>query len=88
MMTFARSVAKKVLPGSVVDWLRGPRPADIAWVPGPLTYNQDGLATRHNCDFMHEPRFAEAYRLGKSTGSWGDSEIHWRAYVVHDRLFF
>jgi len=52
------------------------------WVPGPLTYNQDGLATVHNCDFLHDPHFLEAYRLGEETGSWAGAQIHWRAYVV------
>lgn len=45
-------------------------------------YQQDGLASVHNCDFMQEPRFAAAYALGKSTGSWGTADIHWRAYVA------
>jgi hypothetical protein len=51
-------------------------------VAGPLTYNQDGLATVHNADFMREPRFARAYALGRATGSWGVSDVHWRAYVA------
>jgi len=34
------------------------------WVSGPLTYNRDGLATRHNCDFMQAPRFTAAYAAG------------------------
>lgn len=51
-------------------------------VSGPLTYNQDGLATAHNADFMREPRFQEAYALGASTGSWGRAAIHWRAFVA------
>lgn len=51
-------------------------------VPGPLTYNQDGLASKHNCDFMKDARFVKAYAAGKATGSWGDSDIHWRAHVV------
>ncbi|RPI70580.1 MAG: class I SAM-dependent methyltransferase [Desulfobacteraceae bacterium] len=51
-------------------------------VRGPLTYNQDGLATKHNCDFIHDPRFAGAYQRGKETGSWRGAEIHWRAYVA------
>lgn len=51
-------------------------------VRGPLTYNQDGLATRHNCDFIHNKRFANAYQKGRETGSWKGAEIHWRAYVA------
>jgi O-methyltransferase len=51
-------------------------------VPGPLTYNQDGLATQHNCDFITDRRFQEAYQLGRATGSWGQDDIQWRAFVA------
>jgi O-methyltransferase len=51
-------------------------------VAGPLTYNQDGLATIHNCDFIHDARFAKAYAKGKSTGSWGPVDLQWRAFVA------
>src|SRR5678816_2835888 len=51
-------------------------------VQGPLTYNQDGLASVHNADFMKSPLFVESYALGKSTGSWGESDVHWRAFVA------
>jgi hypothetical protein len=51
-------------------------------VSGPLTYNQDGLATRHNADFMYDKHFQLAYNAGKRTGSWGREEIHWRAYIA------
>src|SRR2546428_4329051 len=51
-------------------------------VTGPLTYNQDGLASCHNCDFMRDQLFLESYDLGKSTGSWGNASVHWRAYVA------
>lgn len=50
-------------------------------VNGPLTYNRDGLASEHNCDFINDPRFAKAYQLGKQTGSWKNSDIQWRAHV-------
>lgn len=51
-------------------------------VTGPLTYNWDGLATVHNCDFVRDGRFMKSYQLGKSTGSWGGEQIHWRAFVA------
>jgi O-methyltransferase len=37
----------------------------------------------HNCDFIKEPLFAAAYKLGQSTPhEWGpDLHIEWRAYV-------
>jgi len=49
---------------------------------GKVTYNQDGLATTHNAEFMTEPRFAAAYAAGHSTGSWTFGDLHWRAYIV------
>ena len=49
---------------------------------GPVTYNQDGMATTHNAEFMTEPRFAAAYAAGKATGSWTFGDLHWRAFIV------
>jgi hypothetical protein len=46
------------------------------------TYDGDGLRTMHNCDFLKDPLFQEAYRLGRETGSWHGFDIEWRAYVV------
>lgn len=57
-------------------------PAPYELVRGPLTYNQDGLATIHNCDFMENEQFKKAYQLGRQTGSWGKLDIHWRAFVA------
>ena len=52
-------------------------------VQGPLSYNADGLATRHSADFMRDPLFAEAYRLAMSTGHVFGPNLHveWRIYV-------
>jgi hypothetical protein len=50
-------------------------------VEGPLTYNQDALATRLNCDFLKDPRFMRAYEAGLATGSWGQP-VHWRVHVA------
>jgi hypothetical protein len=46
------------------------------------TYHKDGLITFHNSDFLHDPRFQEAYRLAKATGAWGGADIEWRVYVA------
>lgn len=65
----------------------------IKWFPnlrlthGPLTYNQDGLATQHNCDFMKDRLFIEAYKLGKDTYrgvelSVGEGKMHWRIHIL------
>lgn len=54
-----------------------------AAMPGPRwTYDNDGLRTLHNCDFLQDPLFREAYRLGRATDSWHGYDIEWRAYVV------
>jgi hypothetical protein len=51
-------------------------------VYGKATYNQDGLVTTHNADFMRDKRFANAYEAGRQTGSWTFGDLHWRAYIV------
>jgi hypothetical protein len=56
-------------------------------VKGPLTYEADGLYTMHNCDFIDDPRFAEAYRLGANTGHHFRKEgeelhIEWRMHTI------
>lgn len=46
------------------------------------TYCDDGLVTFHNSDFLQDPLFQRAYRLGQATGSWGTADVAWRAYVA------
>ena len=50
-------------------------------VQGPLTYNQDGLATQHNADFMRDPRFAAAYAVGLENARPG-VQVQWRVHVA------
>jgi len=50
-------------------------------VQGPLAYNQDGLATQHSSEFMREPRFLEAYRVGMENGRPG-TQVEWRVHVA------
>jgi O-methyltransferase len=45
-------------------------------------YKSDGLITFHNADFLKDELFKESYRLGKETGSWGDSNLEWRVYIA------
>lgn len=47
-------------------------------------YNTDRLATAHNADFLVDPLFAEAYRLGASTEHpYGPNmHIEWRVYTA------
>lgn len=63
-----------------------PLPDGRVLVQGPLTYNADGMATRHNADFLKDPRFQKAYKLGVETSKFhghDPSTIHmeWRFYV-------
>ncbi len=47
---------------------------------GRVRYNEDGLASVHNAEFMQDPRFHRAYTKGAATGSWS-GDVHWRAHV-------
>lgn len=58
------------------------RARNLQLAQGPLTYNQDGLATRHNCDFIKDERFSAAYRVGAATNSWGGAAVHWRVHTL------
>lgn len=58
-----------------------PLPDGRTLVQGPLAYNQDGLATQHNADFMRDRRFAEAYRVGVENGR-PDLHVEWRVHVA------
>lgn len=49
---------------------------------GPLTYNEDGLATSHICGFLLDPHFVKSYKLGSETKSWGSSVVRYRAYIA------
>jgi O-methyltransferase len=61
----------------------GGRGNRLSWlIYGKATYNQDGLVSAHNADFMKDPNFVRAYAAGESTDSWGGVSIHWRAHVL------
>ncbi|MHB1293517.1 MAG: TylF/MycF/NovP-related O-methyltransferase [Anaerolineae bacterium] len=47
-----------------------------------LRFNEDGLATEHDAPFLRDPRFLDAYGLGRGTGSWRGREVRWRAYIA------
>jgi hypothetical protein len=69
-------------PPDVVNFaVRFPLPDGRTLVQGPLTYNQDGLATRHNADFLRDPAFVDAYNAGME-GASPDTRIEWRAHVA------
>ncbi len=49
---------------------------------GQLNYAQDSLWAMTGADFMHDPLFKEAFRLGEATGSWKGAQPAWRCYVA------
>lgn len=48
----------------------------------PSVYDQDGLRSVHNHDFMNESRFIRAYQRGLQAGEGWDNHIHWRVHVA------
>jgi hypothetical protein len=46
------------------------------------SYVSDGLITRRNADFLHDPRFSRAYQTGRSTDSWGLTQPSWRVHTA------
>jgi|ERR1700752_172783 len=73
-----RRMVKLSQVNSMVSYLAG----EYELVEGPLNYNADGLAVNNNCDFLSDERFVRAYECGRRTGSWGDADVRWRAYVA------
>jgi len=76
-----RSLLRRVLPATLKDWLRGQRVAEPPPQPA-WSYAEDGLHTMHVADFLHDPRFQNAYAAGKATGSWRAGDLRWRVYTV------
>ena len=77
-----KAIAKKILPNRVVkamSALAGRSSDEPAFQPA---YDQDGLRTMHNCDFMFEPRFVEAYDAGAELDSWFGGKVHWRVHTL------
>lgn len=50
-----------------------------------INYSQDLLYTYNNADFIKDPKFINAYNLGKKTDIYnlmGKDDIHWRVHVL------
>ena len=58
--------------------------SDLEPIEGPVTFNRDGMATRHNCDFLRDPRFLNAYRRCVNAGpnDTNSRDTSWRLYVA------
>jgi hypothetical protein len=70
-----KAIAKAVLPRRVVR--------DLASISRykKFRYNQYGMASVHNCDFITDPKFQRAYAAGQATESWGQEVLQWNAYI-------
>src|SRR5260221_3376564 len=80
MTTSPKDLLKKVLPTFLLQAIY--RFRSYSMVEGKLTYRQDGLYTTCNTDFLTEPKFVEAFALGRRAGVLNDSKIDYRAYVA------
>lgn len=47
-----------------------------------IRYDEDGFVTSNAAPFLEDPEFVKGYAAGQATGSWGKSEIRWRAHAV------
>jgi len=75
-----KELLKKVLPNFILQPIY--RLRSYSLVQGKLTYRQDGLYTTINTDFLQEPKFLEAFALGRQAGILNDTPINYRAYVA------
>ena len=76
-----KETAKRIIPARVVAALKALK-GGPAEQPVEYTYDQDGLRTEHNCDFMFDRKFANAYSAGEELDSWFGGKVHWRVHVL------
>jgi len=67
-----KKLIRKIFPANLINTM---------WLIRSSTYNEDGMATCHNCDFMKDELFLQSYNLGKNTKSWGGWKVHYRVYI-------
>lgn len=74
--------AENVLPNRVFHALRMLKNPRFYSRQENITYNQDGLTTIHNCDFIDDEKFKRAYLQGDKLDSWGNGKIQWRVHIL------
>lgn len=74
--------AEKLLPNRVFHSLRMLKNPQSYFQMENVTYNQDGLISIHNCDFMKDEKFIRAYQKGENLDSWWKGQIHWRVHIL------
>lgn len=74
--------AEKLLPHRVFHSLRMLKNPQSYFQMENVTYNQDGLISIHNCDFMKDENFIRAYQKGENLDSWWKGQIQWRVHIL------
>jgi hypothetical protein len=74
-------MADQILQVPVKLDIKFPLPDGRTLIQGPLTYNTDGLASKHNCEFISDPKFAAAYAFGMTDGPPG-RHLEWRVHMA------
>ncbi len=82
MFKKVKSIMRKIIPKNLQFTISNMLFEGKMFVLEGATYNQDGLVTRHNSDFMQEKRFKNSYDLAVRLGLEVDAKIHWRAHVA------
>lgn len=77
-----KQLAKDILPERVFDALRTLKNGPLVDALADATYDQDGLRTIHNCDFIDDPVFARAYEAGEKLDSWFGGNVQWRVHTL------
>ena len=73
-----KSALKKLL-GKLGAHATRQHPSQTAQTAAPPTYDQDGLRSIHNHDFMYDANFRRAYDRGSQAAS--DYNWHWRVHI-------
>jgi O-methyltransferase len=73
---------EKILPNRIFHSLRMLKNPQSYFRMEDVTYNQDGLITIHNCDFINDENFRRAYQKGENLDSWWKGQIQWRVHVL------
>lgn len=75
-------LAQKFLPRRIFHSLRILKKPGSYFPLEAVTYNQDGLITVHNADFINDEAFKRAYKMGENLDSWWSAQIQWRVHVL------
>lgn len=85
MLKKLEMIARKCLPLKVQRHIGFFRRAFLGYpffIPFRAKYNEDGLISAHNVDFLDEPKFKLAYQKAVDEKLYVSSDIRWRLHVA------